>query len=480
VKPRTLAILAAVVALLGALIFFWEKEQPSSDERRELAKKIVPVEAKDLTALEVEWSGRLVRLEREPPAPPPAETAGASAPAPAGVPPPAGKWRLVEPYPGPADSGAVEQLADALTRLESLRTVAEGSRRELGFDPPRGKVSWRTALRSGSFEIGGELPAAQDLLIAAAGSPGFAVVPDSFVAELERPPGDWRSREVVTAERQAIQRITLSPGSGARLVLARSGESLRLEQPVADAVDRDLADQLLSDLTALRIAAFLDPPLEPGAAAGLAAPLGTIELAIEGRAELQRIELGGERAGRRLMRSGGQAFEATTGLAAALARPAVEWRSRHWTRFENWRIERVRVEDAVGSLDLERKDGDWLRDGQRIPFTVASDLLYAVTSAKADRLEEDAADAAVAGKPTLTLRLIDADGGEETLTLHPAVGGAVPARTSGRAVTLHLPESVAAEIGSKLGALRAATPLDAAASPVASGPAGNATPASGE
>ncbi len=479
-KPRTLALLAAVVALLGALIVFWEKEQPSSDERRELAKKIVPVEARDLVALEVEWSGRVVRLEREPSASPPAKAADAGAPAPAGVPPPPGKWRLVEPFPGPADSAAVEQLADTLTRLESLRTVAEGSRQDLGFDPPRGKVSWRTARRSGSFEIGGELPAAQDLLIAAAGSPGFAVVPDGFVAELEKPAGDWRSREVVTADRQAIQRITLTPASGARLVLARSGESLRLEEPVADAVDRDLADQLLSDLTALRIATFLDPPLEPAAAAGLAAPLGTIDLVIAERAEPQRIEVGGERAGRRLMRSGGQAFEVTSELAAALGRPAVEWRSRHWTRFENWRIERVRVEDAVGSLDLERKDGDWLRDGQRVPFTVASDLLYAVTSAKADRLEEDGDGAAVAGKPTLTLRLIDADGGEETLTLHPAVAGAVPARTSGRAVTLHLPASVAAEITSKLGALRAAVPLDAPTSPAAAGPAGNTTPASGE
>lgn len=489
-RPRTLAILAALVAVLGAIIYFWEGRQPSSDERAALAKKIVPVEAKELLALDLEWSGKRVRLERAPAAAaPPASAAsavsaagpGESAPAKIVAPP---GWRLVEPFPGPADDGAVESLADALTRLESLRSVNGAGRAEGGLAPPRGKVEWRSASRSGSFEIGGALPASHDLLVAIAGATGFAVVPDSFLAQLQKPPGDWRSRDVVTADRREIARIDLAPAGGERVELVRSGELFRLDKPVADAVDRDLADQLLGDLTGLRIATFLDPPLAPEVEASFAPAAGTIEIALEGKpaTEALRIEVGTEVAGKRPMRVGDKTFEASTGLAAALARPALEWRSHHWTRFENWRIERVELEDGVGKLELARKDGDWLRDGQRIPFTAASDLLYAVTSAKAERLIEDGAQAspATAGKPTLTLRLVDGDGTEETLTLHPATAAGVPARTSGRALTLLLPASSAADITSKLGALRAAKPLDDPAARTKAPAPANATPSERE
>ncbi|KAB2960110.1 MAG: class I SAM-dependent methyltransferase, partial [Thermoanaerobaculia bacterium] len=63
-KPRTLAVLAAVVASLGAWVWFWEREQPSSEERRRLERRVFRLEADQITALTVEWKGRTVRLER--------------------------------------------------------------------------------------------------------------------------------------------------------------------------------------------------------------------------------------------------------------------------------------------------------------------------------------------------------------------------------------------------------------------------------
>jgi hypothetical protein len=62
-------------------------------------------------------------------------------------------------------------------------------------------------------------------------------------------------------------------------------------------------------------------------------------------------------------------------------------------------------------------------------------------------------------KPLFTLALSDADGNEETLTLHPAEGDVVPARVSGRDLTLLLPKSAADDVTSKVGALRAVQPV---------------------
>ena len=236
------------------------------------------------------------------------------------------------------------------------------------------------------------MPATRDVVVAASGRRALAVTADGFLAELARPAGEWRSREVVTATRERIERVAISGARGtAPIVLARSGETLRLESPVADLVDRDLADRLLTDLSSLRMETFLDPPLAPEVEKALAEPAGTVELTIAGESAPLRIEIGGETAaGKRVWRAGGQVFESASVLAAVVARPAGEWRSRNWTRFENWRIEKARVEEAAGTFELARSDGEWLRDGRKIPFAAASDLLAALTAAKADSLVEGA------------------------------------------------------------------------------------------
>ena len=43
-RPRTLLVLAAVVAALAAWVFFHERELPSSDERRRLARRVFRLE----------------------------------------------------------------------------------------------------------------------------------------------------------------------------------------------------------------------------------------------------------------------------------------------------------------------------------------------------------------------------------------------------------------------------------------------------
>ena len=43
-KPRTVVLLALVVAALGAFIWFVERDLPSSEERAERSRKVLPVE----------------------------------------------------------------------------------------------------------------------------------------------------------------------------------------------------------------------------------------------------------------------------------------------------------------------------------------------------------------------------------------------------------------------------------------------------
>lgn len=454
-RPRTLLILAVVVGALLALIYLAEDKVASTDERAAAAKRLLDAKPEEIVALELEWQGSQVRFQRSLAAPAGASAAGGGPPA--GPAAEVGMWRIVEPFVAAADREAVDRLLTTLAGLEVVRELDGAARADVGLEPPRGAVRWTSAQSDGRLEIGGAVPATRDVVVATTGRRAPVVTGDSWVADVSRPAGEWRGREVVAASRDRIERVTISGPTGPPVVLGQSGETLRLESPVADLVDRDLADRLLGDLAGLRMESFLDPPLSAAAEKSLGEPAGVIEVTIRGEPEPLRIEVGGAtESGQRTWRAGGQAFESASPLAAMLARPVGEWRSRAWTRFENWRIEKARIEEAAGAFELLRLDGEWLRDGKKIPFTATSDLLHALTTARAARIVEAAApDSAV----ELAVTLSDADGNEERLTLFAAADPAAPervARTAGRELTLLLPRQRVEELRDKIAAVRAA------------------------
>ncbi len=443
-RPRTLAILFLVVAGLLAFIWFYERELPSSDERAELANRVVRLEADEVEAVVLELGDRRVRLERRAPAP--AETGGEAA----------GErgWRLSEPLDAPADGAAVDRLVDTLTALEKKRTLAGADPDELGLSEPRGRVVVERAAGTVELVVGSEVPASATLILAVAGRDEAYVVADDLWDDLVKPAGDWRSRELGPRSRDEIQRLALVSGDR-RVALGRRGESFWVEAPYVDRADRDLVSALLGEITGLRVESFVDDPGEPRPEG----PEGVVEVVLEGREEALRIELepAAEEAGElRRLRVDGQLVDSRTDLATALGRQPEQWRSRAWSSFEVYQIDRLEVRDAAGETVFERDAGDWLRDGARVDYSPVSELLYALTGIEAEGVTESPAPA---GEPRLTLELSDA-GAErrETLTLYPpaAGGGASPARVSGREVTLLVGEGAVADLEVKLAAARRA------------------------
>jgi len=453
VRPKTLLVLALLVGGLAAFIALYERDLPSSDERREREGKAVPVDAEDLTEVAVEWGGTTLRFTREPKP----ESAATEA-APFGG--PARDWRIVEPIENRADRGAVDRLAGDLAGLKIDRTLEDAARADVGLEPPRGTIRWKTPESEGTLEIGGEVPASSNVVVASSSRSGLLVVPGYFVKELGKAPGEWRAREVLAATRDEIRRVTLAPAGGQRVVLVERGNGFGVEAPFSDLADRGLIDPLLSDLIALKVASFVDPPLPAEAESALAAGPGRIELGLDGQDAPFVLEIGAEAepGGERFLRAGAMAFRARTHLVEALERSADAWRSKNWTSFDSFRIESLKLADATATTELVRSSGDWLRDGTKIGYPVAGDLLYAITSAKAERVATGAEAAAFpVESPSLTITVADANGAEEVLTLHgTASDGSVAARVSGRDVLLLLPAAKVAEVREKLDAVRGA------------------------
>jgi hypothetical protein len=473
-KPRTLLILLVLVLGLGAFVWFYERKLPSSEERTALGKKVLELDTADVTAVAIDSPKGKIRLERT------AGTVGtpgktpAAPPGKAGEPPqpaPAVEWRLTQPLATRADSFAVDRLLDGIAGLEKTRTLDDVDPKAVGLDKPRAVVRLTTRKGERVLKLGAEVPPGGSLIAGVEGRKGAYVVGDAILSEVDKGPGDWRDRLIFRGDREAVQRFTLTGASGGPVVLAKRPDGFWIERPFVDRADRDLVDGLLSDLTGLTADRFLDGSRAP-AALGLEPPRGSVEVALAGSPPL-RIDLGtavtgaatpeGQPSGEvSYARVGDTSFEVRTRLGESARRPPADWRALQLSAFEVHQVESATVSDGGGSggtMALTRADTDWKRGDTLISYLPVSDLLFAVTGGRAERVLTPAeAQGLGAGtsKPLLTFELRTKDAGNETLTLYPPVPGGVPARASGRDVVLLLPADTLQQIQAKVKAVREA------------------------
>ena len=309
-------------------------------------------------------------------------------------------WRIVEPFAKPRRRRRRHSPAGELAGLEAARELEGAARGDVGLEPPRGSVSWKTATAEGRLEIGGAVPATHDVVVAASGrrapavtgrhacSPTLAARPAiGGAARSWRRPATASSGCDLAAPRQAA------------VVLARSGETLRLESPVADLVDRDLADRLLADLAAPAHGDVSRPAAcrrrskrrSPSAAGAfdltIAGELGAVADRGRRRATLRQARLARRRSG--LRERLGARRDRRRAAGWRLAQPQLdalrELAHREGASRGGRRRLRARARATASGCGTARRS--------RSP--AASDLLAALTAAKAERLVECAGSASL-------------------------------------------------------------------------------------
>lgn len=480
-RPRTLLILLVIVLGLGAFIWFYERELPSSEERAEQAKKVLHFEKDEVRQVTLEGPAGRVVFERvaQPKKEEEEEKEGEEAPGEEALGEPESAWKITAPMQARADAFAVDGLLDALNGLEKTSTIEDPDRKAQGLDKPRATVRVETEDGTRVLQIGAAVPPGGSLIAALEGEDRSYVVSDAIWSQIDREPGTWRDRQLFRAGREAIARIALTAPGGQRLVLAQQNGLFRIESPFADVADKTLVDDLYADLSGLTAEQFVDKPQLAPAAMGLQPPQRIVEVTFQ-QGDPLRIELGvpvsaepeppvdptaPPPAAAVYARVGGQLIETRTRLAQTAARPPEDWRARGLSAFEVYDIETVTVRDGKGPLSLTRAGTDWKRGEETISYVPVSDFLFALTGAQADRLLTPPPQntAGALGQPVLTVELAAKDDvkdlGKEILTLYPAKPDGAPARVGGRDVVLLLPKDKLQEIQARLGDVRGAKPL---------------------
>lgn len=480
-RSNSLLVLTLAVVALGAFIFFYEKDLPSTDERRELDKKLFDLEKDEIEGLRLEADGQIVDLERQARSPEEDDEDGAEADQIGAAPT---EWRLREPFDSRADPTAVDTLLTQLTSLEKERTLSDLSRTDAGLDEPRAVVSLRREDGEQTvLEIGSEVPASSQMLVAVRGRDEIYLVERTLFEQVIKEPGSWRDRRLFAVSRGDIEALRIEHRESAaedphRLRLARRGEAFWLEEPFADRADEEAVNGLLTGLTGLTASAFVDDPLLSAEKVGLEPPLAVIEAELGGTSGSLRLEIGDATAGgQRYARAGGQVVEIAPDLHSALVRPAEAWRARSLAALQVFSIDRVEIEDDDGTVVLSREGADWRRDDERIPYAAASDFLYAVTEIEAERVidrQRAIRQGQPLANPYLTIRLTGKDGTVEELEIFAPVdegtetdeeGADLATRSqavataSGREPVLLIPDSALENLELRLTELRVAEPL---------------------
>jgi hypothetical protein len=249
-NPRNTAILALVVAALGAFLYFYEiRGQEERAEAEEAARRLFQgISAEEIDAIALAaGEAETVRLERSEQG-----------------------WRITEPVRFPADEIRADGLTSTLAGLGSEAVFEDPEplvEYGIGADP---SLRFWVAGQEHVLFVGDKTPIGGNTYVKTGKGAQVYAVKTYHATALEKSLPDLRDAKVLDFDRDAVERIEASWPDG-RVVLGSGEEGWRLLEPLEAAADQDAVDSLLTDLSFLRADGFIDE-VPPDAEVGLDAP----------------------------------------------------------------------------------------------------------------------------------------------------------------------------------------------------------------
>ncbi len=364
-STRKLLILTGVFLALLAFVVFWERHQPTSEERAKSQKRFLDLDAKKVSGLSLERAGmQPVTLARRD-----------------------GRWILEGPKGGAADAVTAEGLVSDLARLDligEMRTAFDP--KDYGLDAPKVKVTVRLEDGSSRTILFGEAIPGADATAAAEGG-RLGSVKFAPIAQLTKSYDEFRSRSLVDVSTSDVTRVTVVRGPNRIVVVRDPSGGWRLEQPVKDLASRSFVDQLLADLAGVRATEF--PTVGPVdlPRIGLAPP-GTEVILEKGSEVVSRLAFGAARAD-----ATGKLFASRDGVVMVVDDRAQESLGKELSAFregrllplDTWLVTRVVFESGALRAGAEKVDGKWLSAGREVEGRIADDMIERISRTEVRR-----------------------------------------------------------------------------------------------
>jgi hypothetical protein len=394
-NPRNTAILALVVAALGAFVWFYEIQGGAERAKQEEAgKRLFPgVAAEQIQSIELRTTdGVNARLER-------AGTEG---------------WKLVAPLVTPADRFAADGVASTLAELAPEATFDTPEPLEnygLAGEPT---VRFHAGDQDHVLRLGNATPVGGNVYATDAEGKRVFTLASWRKNALQKTVKQLRDGRVLDFDRAQVKGIALQSADG-HVVLERGEGGWRIAAPVEAKADADAVEGLLSDLQYLRADEFVDAPADD-AKLGLASPWLAVELTPES-GEPIRLGVGGKHEDRRVVRgTAGRVFEIAHARLEALPRALAAYR---WKQLASFASEdavhfELRFQEPGGEPTTilgTSGEGGWTTTPEAMEPGRASRLISELSALRAEEVAADAmGDAERAGlglaPPRTTLKVL--------------------------------------------------------------------------
>jgi hypothetical protein len=430
---RTTLAAAAVLALLGGYIYWFERE-PVTDR-----------EGEEVFGVKEDAIERIELRRPSEPEPVVVERDGEKG------------WRLASPVAAKADSEEVGLLLQNLATMRFERVVAQASKAKLsdfGLDPPKAEVRFRTkegAERSLAF--GSDTPTPSNQYARRDGGEDVVVIASHLSLNFDKSGWDLRDKAVFAHEGAAeASRIEIDRPEG-KLVLSKEGGLWFVAEPRSRA-DRNQAAGIASRVRTAEMKEVASETRGDLAAFGLDSPSRRIRIQLESGDPLE-LEIGKAKdsdyyAG---TPSRDQVFVLGSDLIASLDTPLADIQSKKLFDYSTFAAKKLRIEETGAEPRVvEIQEGSeakkWRQTAPEpardLETTKVEDLLYALNGATG------ALSTPSAKPPDLTFTVWSGDPAIEEKVLVRKTTDGVEAERAGEAVAVKVPLDAWKDVESKL------------------------------
>jgi len=186
-----------------------------------------------------------------------------------------GDWKITKPLQTKADFGSVEGLIGKLQTAQMKSMVAENPTpadlKKYGLDKPEATVSLSAGSSRATLAIGAKAPDGNTVYARDESKPAVVTIESSLIDDLKKGADDYRRKDL----------FEFRPFNATHIELTRNGQTIVLDRvkgkgdnapdtwhrasPNPGDVDKDKMDSLLSKLSNMRAASFVDPGTKTGA-----------------------------------------------------------------------------------------------------------------------------------------------------------------------------------------------------------------------
>jgi hypothetical protein len=186
-----------------------------------------------------------------------------------------GDWKITQPVESKADYGSVEGLVGKLQTAQMKSLVTENPTpadlKKYGLDKPEETVNLNLGSARATLLVGAKAPEGNTVYARDASKPAVVTIESSLVDDLKKGADDYRRKDL----------FEFRPFNATHLELTRNGQTLVLDRvkgkgdnapdtwhrasPNPGDVDKEKMDSLLSRLSNMRAASFVDSAAKAGA-----------------------------------------------------------------------------------------------------------------------------------------------------------------------------------------------------------------------